>query len=229
MEGELTFKIGGRTATAGPGTLVFAPRGVPHNYIVSKVPARYLLIFTPAGIEPLFPEVDELRKKVRSGTAEFREKLEEMRAKYGVYAGEKWEGITTTEDPTDGAWELDVGASKFAPGSSWKSQTRIYKADWTNIKMVATGVDGRGRQIHFEYAAAYDGNDYPLTGKARGETIAELRIDYYTVKTTTKIDGKITATSTQVISKDGRVMTITSSGTDEKGAAFNETLVFRKR
>ncbi len=229
MEGELKFQIGDRIAAAGPGTLVFAPRSVPHNYIVSKAPARWLLMLTPAGLDPLFPEVDELRKRLRPGTAEFRDKLEEMRAKYGVYNGEKWEGITSAEDPADGTWELDVRASKFNPGSSWRRQTQIYKADGRNIKMIATGINGRGRRIRSEYIGAYDGQDYPVTGGGKGETIAQLRIDYYTVKTTTKIGGKITGASARVISKDGTVMTITASGTDGKAVEFKDTLVFRKR
>lgn len=53
--------------------------------------------------------------------------------------------------------------------------------------------------------------------------------DDYIAKTTTKRGGKITATSTRVISKDGKTMTITSTGTDEKGVAFNDTLLFHRR
>ncbi len=229
IEGELSFKIGGRTAKAGPGTLVFAPRGVPHQYIVSKAQARYLLIFTPAGIEPLFQEVDELRNKVRQGSPEYYEQLEVMRAKYGAYAAKKWEGVTSAEDPTDGTWDLDVRTSKFEPGPSWKNQTRIYKADGRSIKMIATGVNGQGKRVRFEFDGAYDGKDYPVTGNAKVETIAQERTDYYTVKTTTKRGGTVTATSTRAISKDGKVMTITTSGTDEKGVAFNNTIVLRKR
>jgi hypothetical protein len=33
---------------------------------------------------------------------------------------------------------------------------------------------------------------------------------------------------TRVISKDGKTMTTTGTGTDEKGVAFNDTLVFHK-
>ena len=33
---------------------------------------------------------------------------------------------------------------------------------------------------------------------------------------------------TRVISKDGKTTTITSTGTDEKGVAFNDTLVFHE-
>jgi CTP-dependent riboflavin kinase len=37
------------------------------------------------------------------------------------------------------------------------------------------------------------------------------------------------ATGTRVISKDGKVMTITTKGTNAKGQAFNDVEVFDKR
>src|SRR5262245_59739852 len=37
IEGELSFKVGTRAASAGPGTFVFARRNVPHTYKVTKV------------------------------------------------------------------------------------------------------------------------------------------------------------------------------------------------
>ena len=86
IEGELEFEVGDRTANAGPGTLVWAPRNIPHRYRVTKAPARYLLIFSPAGMEGLFKEVEEIRK-LGAGTPEHREELERRRAKYGVRAG----------------------------------------------------------------------------------------------------------------------------------------------
>lgn len=132
-------------------------------------------------------------------------------------------------DPTDGTWELDVAASKFDPGPGPKSQTRIYKADGKNISMIATGINGEGNPIRFEFAGAYDGKDYPVKGNPRVETIAQERVDYYTIKTTTKRGAQVTATSTRVISKDEKVMTITTSGTDDKGVAFNNALVLRRQ
>ena len=68
-----------------------------------------------------------------------------------------------------------------------------------------------------------------MAGNPKVGTIAQERVDDYTAKTTTKRNGKITATSTRVISKDGKTMTITTAGTDEKGVPFNDTLVFHKR
>ena len=43
------------------------------------------------------------------------------------------------------------------------------------------------------------------------------------------IGGKITGASARVISKDGTLMTITTSGVDGKAVEFKDTLVFRKR
>jgi len=95
--------------------------------------------------------------------------------------------------------------------------------------MVGKVVFADGRSINVEYTGAYDGKDYPVAGNPNVETIAQERVDNYTAKTTTKRNGKITATSTRVISKDGKMMTITSTGTNEKGIAYNDVLVFHKR
>jgi mannose-6-phosphate isomerase-like protein (cupin superfamily) len=90
IEGELEFQVGDREATAGPGTLVYAPRNVPHRYHVSKAPARYLLFFTPGGIEPLFAEVAELQKKLDRYSPEYRIELEKLQAKYGARTAHGW-------------------------------------------------------------------------------------------------------------------------------------------
>jgi hypothetical protein len=83
IEGELLFDVGDQQLTAKPGSLVYAPRNVPHGYRVTKAPARWLIIFTPAGIEPLFAEVGELRKRFPNQDGEYREELEKLQAKYG--------------------------------------------------------------------------------------------------------------------------------------------------
>jgi len=55
MEGELTFRLRDEFLTAGPGELVFAPRGVPHTFAnLSDAPARQLIVCTPAGFERSF-------------------------------------------------------------------------------------------------------------------------------------------------------------------------------
>ena len=51
--------------TAGPGQLVFAPRGVPHTYAnLSGAPARQLIVCTPAGFERYFARMAAERQGV---------------------------------------------------------------------------------------------------------------------------------------------------------------------
>jgi quercetin dioxygenase-like cupin family protein len=55
LDGELTFQVEDELFTAGPGALAFAPGGVAHTLAnLGDVPARYLLLCTPAGFEGYF-------------------------------------------------------------------------------------------------------------------------------------------------------------------------------
>lgn len=51
LEGELTLLVGGEVHRAGPGSLVHAPRDVPHTFAVDSPTARWLVISSPAGFE----------------------------------------------------------------------------------------------------------------------------------------------------------------------------------
>ena len=58
LEGELTIQVRDELVKAGPGTLMFAERNVPHTFAnLSGAPARYLLICTPAGFERYFDRI----------------------------------------------------------------------------------------------------------------------------------------------------------------------------
>jgi hypothetical protein len=112
--------------------------------------------------------------------------------------------------------------------TKWKFRCQQH-ADNTNVQMIATRIDGRRRRERQEYTAVYDDRDHPLVGGAASETVAELRTDYYRVKTTTKVGGRITDSGTRLISKDRKTMTITVSSSDQRGAVADEALIFRKR
>jgi quercetin dioxygenase-like cupin family protein len=54
IEGEMTFSIGDRTLKATPGTVVFAPRDIPHSFTIDSEQVRILVQLTPAGGEGFF-------------------------------------------------------------------------------------------------------------------------------------------------------------------------------
>ena len=55
------------------------------------------------------------------------------------------------------------------------------------------------------------------------------RIDDNTSEATLKKAGKVVRNAKRVISKNGKVMTITMSGTDEKGEKINNVAVYDKQ
>ena len=58
LEGEHVFQVGEREHRAGPGDLVFAPRGVPHSQrrVVPRE-GRTLVLTSPGGLEGFFREL----------------------------------------------------------------------------------------------------------------------------------------------------------------------------
>jgi mannose-6-phosphate isomerase-like protein (cupin superfamily) len=60
LEGEHVFRVGDQEFQAGPGGLVFAPRGVPHaqRRVVPRT-GRILVLTSPAGFEGFFRELAE--------------------------------------------------------------------------------------------------------------------------------------------------------------------------
>ncbi len=54
LEGEMHFMVGDEIVKAPAGSVVFAPRGVPHTFKIKSPQVRALTICTPAGFEEWF-------------------------------------------------------------------------------------------------------------------------------------------------------------------------------
>jgi mannose-6-phosphate isomerase-like protein (cupin superfamily) len=59
LEGEITFTIGDKTTTVGPGAFAYIPRGVPHTFQVRSETARWFGIGLPGGLDQWFFETGE--------------------------------------------------------------------------------------------------------------------------------------------------------------------------
>ena len=58
LYGSFLFKLGDELFEAGPGSFVLIPRGIPHSFKnVGETVAKYLVYFTPAGLDQYFLEV----------------------------------------------------------------------------------------------------------------------------------------------------------------------------
>ena len=60
LEGEVEFTVAGRSLNAGPGSFVFAPKGVQHGFrVTSSTPLKILTMTWPAGFADFVRELGE--------------------------------------------------------------------------------------------------------------------------------------------------------------------------
>jgi hypothetical protein len=146
-----------------------------------------------------------------------------------VFALSGIQSAAQATDPIVGTWELNVAKSKFSPGPAPKSETRTYVMAGEDIKATSTGVDGTGTPTAGEWTINYDGKDRPQTGNPNADSLSLKRVDAFTAEFTQKKAGKVVITGTRTISKDGKVLTITTKGTNAKGQTIHDVEVFEKR
>ena len=130
-----------------------------------------------------------------------------------------------------GTWKLNVAKSKFAPGPPIKSETRTYESTGDGYKFNGEGVKADGSTQTYSFVVKYDGKDYPVTGQepAGADTLNVKLVDANHLDSTSKKGGKALYTSRVVVSKDGKVMTLTSKGKTADGQSFNNVLVYDKQ
>jgi quercetin dioxygenase-like cupin family protein len=61
LEGQVEFHVGDQTLVAENGTVVYAPRHVPHSFrVVGTAPALLQITMTPGGLEKMVEEIVKL-------------------------------------------------------------------------------------------------------------------------------------------------------------------------
>jgi hypothetical protein len=137
-------------------------------------------------------------------------------------------GTVCLASPHMGTWKLNEAKSKFAAGAS-KNHTVLYAAAGEQVKVTVDGTDAQGKSLHNEWTGKFDGKDYPVTGDSTSDTRSYKQAGDNKLEMTVKKDGKVTATGTIVVSADGKSRTVTTSGTDDKGAKVVSTAVYDKQ
>jgi hypothetical protein len=136
--------------------------------------------------------------------------------------------VLAQSNPFVGVWKLNLAKSTYNPGPAPKSQTRTWAADG---KVSVEGVNAAGKPVAYGYPIKSDGKDYPTTGAVpnAADTISSKQIDANTIEANFTRGGKHAETTRFVVSKDGKVLTITAKGTLPDGTAFDNLLVWDKQ
>jgi hypothetical protein len=113
------------------------------------------------------------------------------------------------KNPRIGVWKLDLASSTYQRGQAPASETRTYLAtDDGGIQLTADVVLPSGTKQPTGYRAKYDGKDHPYSGAA-GDTIA-ITGDGWASDSTIKAGGRVMQTTHNVVSLDGKTMTLTT-------------------
>jgi hypothetical protein len=141
--------------------------------------------------------------------------------------------LMAQSNPFVGTWKMNTAKSKYNPGPAPQSQTQTIEAQGNGVKATSEGTAADGTHIAWGYTANYDGKDNPISGTTGvlngADTVATKRINANTSENTFKKAGKVVLTGRDVVSKDGKLRTITAKGTDANGQAVSRTIVFDKQ
>jgi hypothetical protein len=130
-----------------------------------------------------------------------------------------------------GTWELNLANSTFSPGPPPKKQTLTFQAAGPQWIALLQGIDASGKPINpdmNDLAINFDGKDHP-TATVNYDTTAWKRISADKYEVIRKKAGKIVLTSTNVVSPDGKTMTITTNGVNADGQSIHDVRVFDKQ
>jgi hypothetical protein len=132
--------------------------------------------------------------------------------------------LWAADDPAISTWKLNVEKSNF--GGTRPPMSITFKIEpWEDaLKATVDRVEAGGRTIHYEFAAKYDGKDYPVKGTPNADMVSLKRTDANHADAAWKKDGKNASTSQFVISREGKTLTETLKTKNPQGA--DVTIVF---
>ncbi len=127
---------------------------------------------------------------------------------------------TSENDPFVGTWKLNVAKSKFNPGPAPKSETVTITPDKVSVEAVNTD----GNTVNWSYM--HSGETAAKIDGMENSTVMEKRSGN-TVDHTWNMNGN-TETGHGVISKNGKTMKYTMTGTNAQGQKVHNVLIFEK-
>jgi hypothetical protein len=136
---------------------------------------------------------------------------------------------TPASDPMIGTWKLNLSKSTYTPGPAPQSAINKFEPWEDGMKATIDVVDGQGGKMHVEVTAKFDGKDYPIKGLPIADTISLKQVNAKQNDIVWKKGGKVVMTGKTVISADGKIVTLTQTGTDPQGRAINNVAVYDKQ
>jgi len=138
--------------------------------------------------------------------------------------------LVASDSPFVGNWKFNPAKSKFSAGApSLKSATVRVEAEGNGLKSTVEGVDADGNPIKYVAQSSLDGTPGTITGSPNMDTTELKKVDDHTLSAVVKKAGKVVYTDKRVVSKDGKSLTVTRTGTSPAGQKYTATLVMDRQ
>ena len=129
----------------------------------------------------------------------------------------------------NGNWKLNVAKSKGSPTLPYKTASLVIHPVGPATMTMIESVGADGATLHWNYTGMYDGKDVPISGNPAYDMASRKSVNATTTETTYKKAGKVVVVNTNVLSADGKTLTVTTKGVDEQGRPVNSVLVFERQ
>ena len=138
-------------------------------------------------------------------------------------------GVSAQGGVPNGTWKLNLAKSKFSSAAPFKSvMVTIHPVGAATMTMVES-VGADGAKLNWNYTGAYDGKDVPVAGNPAFDAAVRKSVNATTTETTYKKGGKVMSVQTNVLSADGKTLTVTAKGMDEQGRPVTNVMVFERQ
>jgi hypothetical protein len=139
-------------------------------------------------------------------------------------------GFVWGADAHIGTWKLNPAKTKVTgPGPTYQTGTATFEAQENGFKLTYDQVTADGKTVHGEFAAKYDGKDYPVKGDPDTDAVSMRRINDRTFDYIYKKAGKEVMREHDVISSDGKTANVTFKGKSPKGEDYTVATVWEKK
>ena len=139
-------------------------------------------------------------------------------------------GASLAQDPLAGKWKLNLEKSKYDPGPPPKSIMLNYEPTEGGMRITVDGVSSDDQPIKQVFGPfKMDEKPYPVTGSPVFDNQISKKVDDRTSDFIRRKGEQITQTGKRELSADGKIVTITSTGTNAQGQQYNNVSIFDKQ
>ena len=131
-------------------------------------------------------------------------------------------------DPLVGTWKLYVAKSTYKPGPPPKSATVVISPDGKGIK-IAVDAEMADGPLKWGYTNGRDGKETPVTGNPMYDAVKVTQVSPTEGSIQYMKGGKPSLSAKTSVSKDGKMLTVTTTGTDAKGQAVHNVAHYTKQ